>query len=236
MFFNSDYNDLMPPVPENSEMLPEKKGFSRFLDIMEDHCVALLKANLLFLTGCIPVITIPVSLFAMNRMVRQMMQERPVKCGQVFMETFKRDWKKSYLAFLLTALLLGCSGYGMWFYMSCAVSSLLFLLPFVACSTIFLVTLLSSVSLYALLDSGKSLKESVRLALLLGVAKPLRTVPAALFSFGLPFLAILLLPLSGLYLLVIGFSLPCLIGHFFLRILLKQCIDGNDGEEPEEAG
>ena len=234
MFLQSDYNDLMPPEPEGDEASPEKTGLSRFLEIMGNHCGALLKVNLLFLLGCIPVVTIPLSLFALNRAVRRMVLGQPVRCFRDCWETFRRDWRRGYLAFLLTALPLGCAGYGMWFYLDYAASSPLLFLPVLVCSTIFLVTLLSSGCLYGLLDSGKSVKECVRLALLAGVAKPLRTVPAALCSYGLPAAAVLLFPLSGLYLLLIGFSLPCLLGNFYLRTVLQQCIDGKDSRGDAE--
>ena len=222
MFLQSDYNDLMPPEPESGEASPEKTGLSRFLEIVGNQCGALLMVNLLFLLGCIPVVTIPASLFAMNRVVYQMVLDRPVKCASDYWRAFRRDWKKAYPAFLLTALPLCCAGCGMWFYLRCAASNLLFFLPFLVCSTIFLVTLLSSGCLYGLLNSGRSVKESVRLAVLLGVAKPSRTVPAALSCYGLLVSAVLFFPLSGPYLLLLGFSLPCLLGNFYLRAVGTQ--------------
>ena len=219
MFFNSDYKDLMPPYPEDDT--PPKSGFPCFFDLLGRNCGALLKANLLFLLGCIPVVTIPLSLFALNRVLRRIVLDQPFKCLQIYIETFRRYWKQSYLAFLLTAFPLICAGFGMWFYLNYAVSNPLFFLPFLMCSTIFLVTLLSSGCLYSLLDSGKNLKEALHLAFLLGVVKPQRTAPAALSCFGLLLLGILFFPLSGLYLFLIGFSLPCFLEYFFLRILLK---------------
>ena len=223
MFLQSDYNDLMPPEPETGESSPEKTGFARFMEIVANQCVNLVKTNLLFLLGCIPVVTIPLSLYAMNRMVRRMVLDQPVKCLQDYGAVFRQEWKQAYLAFMLTVLPLITGGVGMWFYWGYAVSNPLFFLPFVVCSTLFLVTLLSSGCLYGLLDSERSVKEAVRLAVLLGVAKPARTVPAALGCYGLLVLTILFFPLSGLYLLLIGFSLPCLLGYFYLRTVLKQC-------------
>lgn len=222
MLFQSDYNDLMPPEPETDGMDPEKTGFSRFLEIISSQCGSLLKVNLLFLLGCIPIVTLPLSLYAMNCVVLRMVQDRPVKCLRDYWEAFRRECKRGYLAFLLTAAPLGLAGCGVWFYLDHAASNLLFLLPFLVCSTIFLITLLSSGYLYGLLGSGKTVREAVRLAILLGVAKPLRSVPAALCFYGLPLLAVLFFPLSGLYLLLIGFSFPCLLGHFYLRTVVRR--------------
>lgn len=221
MFFQSDDSDLMPPEVEDGGEAPEKTGFARVLELVSGQCGALLKANLLFLLGCIPVVTIPLSLYAMNRVMLRVVRDQPVKCLRDYWEAFRRDWKRGYLAFLLTAAPLGLAGCGMWFYLNRAALNLLFFLPFLVCSTVFLMTLLSSGYLYGLLDSGKKGKEAVGLALVLGVARPLRSIPAALCCYGLPLLAVLLFPLSGLYLLLLGFSLPCLLGNFFLRTLLK---------------
>ena len=232
MLFQSDYNDLMPPEPENDDASSEKTGLARFLEIAGKQCVGLLLVNVLFLLGCIPVVTIPLSLFAMNRVVRRMVLDQPIRCFRDYWDSFRQDWKRAYPAFLLTALPLGCAGWGAQFYLSYAASNLLFLLPFLVCSTIFLVTLLASGYLYGLLDSGKSVKESVRLALLLGVARPLRAVLAALSYIGLPALAMLFFPLSVSYLFLLGFSLPCLLGNFYLRTVLRQCLDGKCGDEP----
>lgn len=221
MFFQSDDSDLMPPEVEDGGEAPGKTGFARVLELVSGQCGALLKANLLFLLGCIPIVTIPLSLYAMNRVMLRVVRDQPVKCLREYWEAFRRDWKRGYLAFLLTAAPLGLAGCGMWFYLSRAALNLLFFLPFLVCSTVFLMTLLSSGYLYGLLDSGKKGKEAVGLALVLGVARPLRSIPAALCCYGLPLLAVLLFPLSGLYLLLLGFSLPCLLGNFFLRTLLK---------------
>ena len=162
MFFQSDYNDLMPPEPETGKAAPEKTGLARFLEIVSSRCGSLLKVNLLFLLGCIPIVTLPLSLYAMNCVVLQMAQDRPVKCLRDYWEAFRREWKRGYLAFLLTAPPLGLAGCGAWFYLDHAASNLLFLLPFLVCSTIFLITLLSSGYLYGLLGRGKTVRQAVR--------------------------------------------------------------------------
>lgn len=221
MFFKSDYNDLMPPFPEQEDTSAEKTGFSCFFDLLGRNCGTLLKVNLLFLLSCIPIVTIPLGLFALNQVVGRIVQDQPVKCLQIYGEAFRYKWKQSYFAFALTAVPLICAGFGAWFYFRQVSSSLLFLFPFLVCSTIFLVTLLSAGYLYSLLDSGKNWKETMRLSLLLGVATPQRTVPAAICGYGLPLLAVLFFSLSGLYLLLLGFSLPCMIGRFFLRTIVR---------------
>ena len=217
---NNDY-DFTPTEPRDDDEPFEKSGLSGFLDLVVGQCITMVKLNMLFLLGCIPVVTIPLSLFAMNCVMRRVVKGEPAHCLQDFWKTFRYGWKKGYFVFLLTLLPLGCAGFGMWFYFDRAGKNLLFFVPFVVCSTIFLVTLLSSGYLYGLLEERNCSKDTVWLAVFLGIAKPLRAVLAALSYYGLPVLATLIFPLSGLYLLLLGFSFPCLLGNFYLKTVLK---------------
>lgn len=221
MFFKSDYHDLLPPESETGGALPEKTGARRLFELLALNCGAILKTNLLFLLFCVPVVTIPLSIFALNRAMLRIALDQPVKCFQIYTETFRRYWKQSCLAFLLTAVPLVCGGYGMWFYITRVASAPLLFLPFLVCSTIFLAALLSSGCLYGLLAGGRTLKEALRLAPLLGIARPQRTVPAALLGYGFLSVGVLAFPISGMYLLLIGFSFPCFLGNFFLRVILS---------------
>lgn len=75
---------------------------------------------------------------------------------------------------------------------------------------------------------------AVRLALALGVGRPLRPLLAAVVGYGLLLFGILQLPISLIYMLALGFSLPCLLGNFFLRTLLRDyCPAPEEGREEE---
>lgn len=219
MFFKKDYATPGPGIDPNA---PEKTGAARFFEIVQLECVTLLQLNLLFLASCIPVITIPPALFAMQQVVRKMVLDQPVRCFYDYRTAFRRGWKQAYGAFFVTALPLGLGGYGVWFYLSYAAQQPLFFLPFTLCATVFLVSMLSSTYLYGILSSGKQFGESVRLALMLGVGKPFRAVLASLCWYGVLLAAVLAFPLSALYLLLLGFSVPCLLGNFYIRTVLKQ--------------
>ena len=221
MFFQNQFG---PPDPADSADLPEKTGAARFWEILGDEYAALPQINLLFLLTCVPVVTIPIALFSLHHSIRQMTQGKIVRASH-YIDAFRRGWKQGYVAFGLTALPLAMSGVGLWFYLRRAEEQILFFLPFLFCSTIFLITLLSSIHLYALLDMGYKTKDALRLAPLLGVGKPFRTVLAVICCYGLPLAAILFFPISSLYLLLVGFSLPDLLGHFLLRTVWKQHLD-----------
>lgn len=230
MFFRTDYST---PGPGISPDEPEKTGFARFLEIIQLECVTLVKLNLLFLLSCLPLVTIPPAIFAMNQVVRKMVLDQPVDCFYHYRMAFKQFWKQAYGAFFLTALPLGFAGFGAVFYLRRAAEVPLLFLPFTLCSTVFLAAILASVYLYGILSTGKPLREALRLSLMLGIAKPLRAVLAVLCYYGLLLAAVLEFPLSAIYLLLLGFSLPCLLGNFYLRTVLKQYF-GSDRDKSEE--
>ena len=207
MFFRHDYSTPGPGIEKDA---PEKTGVSRFVEILQLECVTLFQLNLLFLLTCLPVVTIPLALYAMNQVGR------------------------AYLAFFLTALPMGCSLWGAWFYLGYAAENPVFFVPFLFCSTVFLAATLASGCLYGLLGAGMEIGKAVRLALLLGIGRPLRPALTALVWYGILLAAVLAFPLSAPYLLLIGFSAPCLLGNFYLRTILNPCCPAEAADRPEE--
>lgn len=225
MFFQK--KDLLP-ANDQEAALPEKTGIARFWELIKDELPVVLIVNLLFLVTCVPVITIPPALFSLHMVVRKIILGKPVACSRDYFESFKRNWKRAYGAFFLTAVPMGLAGYGAVFYLFRAAELPVLLAPFTLCTTVFLVTTLASTYLYGLLCEGRPLRDAAKTALLLGIAKPLRAILAALCYYGLPLLAVLYFPISGMYLLLIGFSLPFLLGSFYIRTVLKQYCDDEE--------
>lgn len=228
MFFRKNYAEPGPGVDPGE---PEKTGLARFAQILSIECVTLVKLNLLFLVSCVPLVTIPPAVFAMNDVTRMMVLDEPVTCFYCYRTAFKKYWKRGYAAFFVTAVPLVLSVSGMWFYLSRAMEQIVLFLPFMLCSTVFLLTLLASTYLYGLLTTERSFRECLRLALILGGARPLRGILAALSVYGSLTAAVLEFPISFVYLLLIGFSVPCLLGGFFIRTVLKQLEENRQSEE-----
>lgn len=218
MLFRKDYDIPGPGIRPDE---PEKTGPARLLQIIQLEAGSILLLNLLFLACCIPIVTIPPAVFAMNHVIRKMMLDQPVLCFYDYRTAFCTFWKQAYAAFFLTAFPLAAAGFGAYFYLKQAAGSPVMFLPFLVCSTVFLVTLLSSGCLYGALSAGIGLRPALRLALALGVGRPLRPILAAVFGYGLLLLGILQLPISLIYVLFLGFSVPCLLSNFFLRTLLR---------------
>ena len=145
MFFQKDYATPGPGIDPDA---PEKTGLARFAEILQLECVTLVKLNLLFVLSCVPLVTIPPAVFAMNQVVRRMVLDQPVDCFYHYRTAFRRYWKRAYAAFFLTALPLGCAGFGAGFYLQRAAGNFLLFAPCMLCSTVFLLALLASTYLY----------------------------------------------------------------------------------------
>jgi hypothetical protein len=219
MFFHHDYETPGPGVDPDA---PEKTGSARLWQILELEIVSLVKLNLLFLVSCLPIITIPPALLAMNTVVRSMVLDQPGDRMAQYRAAFKKGWRTGYAAFAVTAVPIILGGCGAWYYLRWAGDQPLFYLPFLLCSTVLLIALLSSSYLYGLVGEGRTVRESLRGALVLGIGRPLRGFLGALWGLGLTGAAVLFLPLSILYLAMIGLSLPCLMSQFFVRTELKR--------------
>ncbi len=219
MFFRKNYAAPGPGIDPDE---PEKTGMARFAEILSLECTTLLKLNLLLLLCAVPVVTLPPALYAMHCVVRKMILDQPVDCFYDFKTAFRQHWKRGYAAFFLVAAPLGLSGCGVWFYLGRALEYPLFFLPFMLCSTVFLTVLLASPYFYGFLTTKPTVKEALRLSVLLGVGRPARALLAVLSVYGTLTIAILEFPLSAVYLLFIGFSGPCLLGNFFIRTILTQ--------------
>ena len=209
------------PDSDQEEDLPEKTGPARFWELIKEELATVLIVNPLFLVTCVPIITIPPALFSLHTISHKIIQDNAVSCVRDYFTAFKQGWKRAYGAFFLTFLPMGAAGYGAVFYLRQAAEYPILFVPFVFCTTIFLVTMLASTYLYGLLCRGRPLRDAIRSALLLGVAKPLRALLASLCCYGLPLLAALFFPISGAYLALLGFSLPFLLGNFYIRTVLK---------------
>ena len=155
-----------------------------------------------------------------NREIRESLDDKPVKV-RGYLAKLRRNWGTAWGVFLLTALPLAGAGYGAWFYLSLAARNWLFYLPFMLCTTVFIMALLASVYLYRLLANGRRLSgETVRLSVMLGLGRPMRALLAAAWYYVPVMLGVLFFPFSWLFLILAAFSIPCLLGNLVLRKVL----------------
>lgn len=90
--------------PDIAKDAPKKKGIARFFETLWREFFALIKLNLLFILTCIPVVTIPASLTAMNRITATMVRDENHFLWADYWKAFKRDFWKSLLGGVLLLL------------------------------------------------------------------------------------------------------------------------------------
>lgn len=217
--FQRNYATPGPGIDPNA---PEKFGLARFAEILTIECGTLLKLNLMTLAAAIPIVTAPAAICAMNAVIRKMVLDEPVSCFQDFRQAFALYWKQSYLLFLLGTVVPILSGIGSFFYACLTTTQFFYFIPCIFCLFTSLTALFSSAYLYPLLSMEISLKEVIRHSFFLGIGKPLRAFFCFAVNFGLMGLAIWFFPLSLPYLLLIGLTIPCLIGQFLVRLNLRK--------------
>lgn len=78
------------------------------------YWIELIKLNVLFLLLCLPVVTIPAAIAAMNRIVLDMLYRKPFdyRMWRGMMTTFRRDFWRSTAAGIVLGAALAVCGYG----------------------------------------------------------------------------------------------------------------------------
>ena len=71
---------------------------------------------------------------------------------------------------------------------------------------------------------GVELRGAGGLALVLSFGKPLRAAAAAAMGLGIVTVAVLAFPISLVFLVLVGFSVPCLLANFYIRKLLASAL------------
>ena len=224
--------DLEPREPEApAETLPK-----RLWQLLRDECGSLLMLNLTFILFCLPVVTIPAAVWGLHQSCWLLVRGKGGSGMPAFRAALRRgQLGKSWAAFGLTLPLLAVACYGCWFYLNAAGQSVFMLLPFAFCSLSFWVLLLSGGYLYALLCAGQPLgRETLLRAVALAFLHPLRALASALCHYGLPLAAFFMLPMSGAYLVLIGFSLPCLLGCLFAQKAMDRLLGIGEEKATEE--
>ena len=79
---------------------PSAKGIKRFLFICYTHFWRLIGMNLLFILFCLPVVTIPPAITALNRVLLNLVREGNTFFFRDFIDEFKSSFLKSWIAFI----------------------------------------------------------------------------------------------------------------------------------------
>lgn len=220
-----------PGIDKNA---PKKKGFARYLETLWREFFPLLKLNLLFLISCVPIVTIPAALTAMNRITVTMVRDRNYFMLSDYWDAFKRDFWRSLLAGVLFAVALGIFGLSTWFYYMLAQASNKFFLVFAGVSLGLLLTAYGGAVYFFPMLAMVELptKKLLQNSLIMVYTCFKKSIPAIVISLVILLAGVGLLPFSLLFIVLIMFSLVSMTSNFFIVRSIETVVLGMT-ETPE---
>lgn len=93
-----------------------KKGMLGLFEIVKREWWQLFKLNWLFLLGCLPILTIPVSIVAMNWILTTIVEDQPRFLWQDFWRIYKREFLRALLVGWFWFFCIAAVGFAIWFY------------------------------------------------------------------------------------------------------------------------
>jgi len=112
--FFLDYNKEGPGVQKDA---PPKEGIDLFFDLFAREFTSLVKLNIFFVLSCIPIITIGPAIGAMTAVTIKMVKDEPSDLFYDFRQSFKKNWRYSFISGILAVAVMFVLWWVMRFYM-----------------------------------------------------------------------------------------------------------------------
>lgn len=185
---------------------PPAKGVKRFLFLYYTHFWKLIGLNLLFVLFCIPIVTIPPSITAMNKVLLNLAREGNTFYFKDFTDEFKSSLIKSWIAFIPWLVLIGIAVFG---FMSIdnIYASMPLIVVFIMIGSIIYCQTNYCFCMIALIDLplGKIIKNSVIMVLLemkrnvfIILTIPIIILCAIFYIYSIPFTLLFVFSFTGL--------------------------------------
>lgn len=146
-----------------------QKGLAGLWDIIKREWWQLFKLNWFFLLGCIPILTIPVSIVAMNWVLTTMVEDQPRFLWQDFWRIYQREFFRALLVGWLWFFCCAAVGFSIWFYYQLAQNTFWFWILVVVMVAVFTEIVTMSFDLFpmqacVLLHPGQLIKNAFLLS------------------------------------------------------------------------
>lgn len=191
-----------------SKDAPKRKGLGLFTEILGREWWEIVKLNILFLLTSLFIITIPAAIFAMASVTHAFVEDRNVYLLRDFIEGLKRYWIRATIWALALGIALGIGTYTSLTYGAATGTNLAYAaaLTISLCVTLFLLVVAIQFMVLSVCVERPAL-ETIRLAAIATLVKPLPVLGAILFVCGLWLAHILLYPVSVFMPAAFNFSL-----------------------------
>ncbi|MEG0614902.1 MAG: DUF624 domain-containing protein [Oscillospiraceae bacterium] len=201
----NNYTKAGPGVPK---VAPKKSRFTTFFEIFFRKFWKLIQINLLYLAFCIPVVTIGPATAGLVKVLRNYSQEKNAFIWGDFFETFKKEFKRSFVIGLIDIAIIVLLYFCAQVYPTLAATNKVFILPFILSLSLGLVIMMMHFYIYLLIVSvDLSFKDTIKNAFILTFAGMKSNILTLLFSailvVGTVALSLFVSPLFSLLFIVI---------------------------------
>jgi len=184
-FLNKYFAKLYNPPEASKDFTPPALGIRRFFYLLRTQLGKLVFLNLLFILFCIPIVTIPASIAALNHVILLLVRNGECSIWKDFKDEFKTSFLKGIVIGGVGLAIFALLGYTIWLYNSLNFDLSIFAVTVLIALIIFLLIYLDY--LFVLLGFfDMPLKALFKNAALLAIAEPLCTlkllIPRMLFG------------------------------------------------------
>lgn len=192
-----------------SKDAPKKTGLALFLEIVGREWWELVKLNLLFLLASLPIVTLPAAGFATARICRSMVEDRNVYLVRDFFEALRDHALRSLAFAILAAAVLALGIYAIASYGAAARDSLFYAVPLTLSlvATAFVAVVIPYAVMISVCNRPLSFAQTLRLAALATLIRPLPMLGALTFVSALWLAHIAFYPVSVFLPVTLNFSL-----------------------------
>ena len=226
---------------KKQEIQAERTEFAQFCVMAFGELWYLLKLNLLFLTACIPIVTVPMAVTAGLRITSSLAAGKQPPLWRAFCSAFFGEWKRALACGWALTLLQALAGFGVYAYAVMMEANPLALLPLIAAALIFAALFSFSLYFYSMLAMCRlSLQDMLRNALILAVSERWRNLVATLAAVLCGGASVLFFPVTLPLAIFLLPALALLAASCAIRPGLKRCMredeitPGGAGAEPQE--
>ena len=207
------------------EIRAERTEFAQFCAMAFGELWYLLKLNLLFLTACIPIVTVPMAVTAGLRITSSLAAGKQPPLWRAFCSAFFGEWKRALACGWALTLLQALAGFGVYAYAVMMEANPLALLPLIAAALIFAALFSFSLYFYSMLAMCRlSLQDMLRNALILAVSERWRNLVATLAAVLCGGASVLFFPVTLPLAIFLLPALALLAASCAIRPGLKRCM------------
>ena len=207
------------PTKGISKIQKKQNGFVRFFSLYFRKLWILTILNAVYFLFCIPIVTFGPATAAFSKILRNISQERPIFIFSDFWQTFKSNFKQSFLLGIIDVILMVTLVYAVIFYSTLSKQSPIYLvLLMLVAMIVFTIVMMHFYIYFMMVSANLKMSEIIKNSLILAITETkinfitLVSVAAAIFVFVMllpySFVIIPFLPLSFIGFIVAFNSYP----------------------------